>query len=120
MIPGGMNPKQMKQMMGRMGIKADEIDAEKVVIYGTTKNIIITDPEIMKMVVQGQQMYSISGGKVTEEAASEEKMENVVIEISEEDVDIVAEQTGVDRDEARRALVECNGDIAGAIMKLKG
>jgi NACalpha-BTF3-like transcription factor len=35
-------------------------------------------------------------------------------------VNIVAEQTGVERDAARKALVETNGDIAGAIMKLKG
>jgi nascent polypeptide-associated complex subunit alpha len=120
MFPGGMNPKQMKQMMGRMGIKADEIDAEKVVIYTATKNIVIENPEIMKMNVQGQQMYSISGGKTREEGATPEKMDEVVVEISEEDVNIVAEQTGVERDAARKALVETNGDIAGAIMKLKG
>jgi NACalpha-BTF3-like transcription factor len=35
-------------------------------------------------------------------------------------VSIVAEQTGVDRDTARKALAEAGGDIAGAIMKLKG
>jgi nascent polypeptide-associated complex subunit alpha len=120
MFPGGMNPKQMKQMMGRMGIKADEIDAEKVVIYTATKNIVIENPEIMKMNVQGQQMYSISGGKTREESASAEKLDEVVVEISDDDVSIVAEQTGVDRDTARKALAEAGGDIAGAIMKLKG
>ena len=119
MFPGGMNPKQMKQMMGRMGIKADDIEAEKVVIYTSTRNIVIENPEVMKMVAQGQQMYSISGGKTREESASAEKMEEVVVEISEEDVSIVAEQTGVERDAARKALVETNGDIAEAIMKLK-
>ena len=120
MFPGGMNPKQMKQMMGRMGIKADEIEAEKVVIYTATKNIVIENPEVMKMNAQGQQIYSISGGKTREESASAEKLDSLVVEISEEDVNIVAEQTGAERDAARKALVETGGDIAGAIMKLKG
>ena len=32
MFPGGVNPKQMAQMMKRMGIKNEELEAKRVVI----------------------------------------------------------------------------------------
>jgi len=37
MFPGGMNPRQMKQMMSRMGIKAEDVPAERVIIEGKDK-----------------------------------------------------------------------------------
>jgi nascent polypeptide-associated complex subunit alpha len=120
MMPGGMNPKQMKQMMSRMGIKSDEIPADRVIIEGGGKKTIIEGPEVMKMTVQGQVVFNITGGKVrTEEDAPVEDLSGPV-EISDEDVDIVSEQTGVSKDIARKALEESNGDLAEAIIKLKG
>ena len=41
-----------------------------------------------------------------------------VSKFSEEDVDLVAQQAGVDKDKARKALVEAKGDIARAILLL--
>jgi len=41
------------------------------------------------------------------------------IEISDEDVQLVVEQTGASPEEARKALEETGGDIAAAILKLK-
>lgn len=122
MFPGGMNPKQMKQMLSRFGIKAEEVKAVRVIIQTQEKNIVVEEPEVMKMVVPGQgQMYSISGGKTREEEASKPSMEEEIsVEISDEDVKIVSEQAGVDAGEARKALTETGGDIAAAIMKLKG
>jgi nascent polypeptide-associated complex subunit alpha len=120
MFPGGMNPKQMKQMMSRMGIKSDEIPADRVIIEGGGKKTVIEGPDVMKMTVQGQVVFNITGGKVsTHEAAIEEDF-SVPVEISEEDVDIVSEQTGVSRDAARKALEESDGDLAEAIIKIKG
>lgn len=37
---------------------------------------------------------------------------------SEEDVDLVSQQAGVDREKARNALIEANGDLARAILLL--
>ena len=68
--------------------------------------------------MQGQLIFNITGGKIKEETSAEEP--EPATEISEEDVRIVADQTGVSDDEARAALVESNGDLAEAIMKLKG
>jgi len=42
----------------------------------------------------------------------------VKLEVPEEDVRMVMEQTGKDRATARRALEECGGDLAEAIVKL--
>jgi len=120
MFPGGMNPKQMKQMMSRMGIKSDEIPADRVIIEGGGKKTIIEGPEVMKMTVQGQVVYNITGGKVRSEEAAAIEDNSGPVEISDEDVDLVCEQTGVPRDDARKAIEDSNGDLAEAIIKLKG
>jgi len=73
----------------------------------------------MKMTVQGQVVFNVTGGKVSTREEAVEDMSGPV-EISEEDVDIVSAQAGVSRDEARRAIEQSNGDLAEAIMKLKG
>jgi nascent polypeptide-associated complex subunit alpha len=119
MFPGGMNPKQMKQMMSRMGIKSDEIPADRVIIESGGKKTVIEGPEVMKMTVQGQVIFNVTGGKVsTQEEAIEDN--SGPVEISEEDVDLVSEQTGVSREDARKAIEDSNGDLAEAIIKLKG
>lgn len=114
MFPGNMNPRQMKQMMKRMGIKVEDIDANIVVIHGPEKDIIIEDPEVSKTVIQGQEMYNIMGGRVKEEEVE------ATVKIEDEDVTMVAEQAGVTEDEAKAALEGADGDIAGAILALKG
>jgi nascent polypeptide-associated complex subunit alpha len=120
MFPGGMNPKQMKQMMSRMGIKSDEIPADRVIIEGGGKKTIIEGPEVMKMTVQGQVVYNITGGKVRSEEAEAIEDTSGPAEISEEDVDLVSQQTGVSREDARKAIEDSNGDLAEAIIKIKG
>ncbi|RLI96031.1 MAG: nascent polypeptide-associated complex protein [Candidatus Altiarchaeales archaeon] len=113
MFPGNINPRQMKQMMRRMGIKIDDIDADMVVIYESDRKIIIEEPQVMKTTMQGQEMFQIIGGRIR----TEEK--DAKMEIEEEDIKMVAQQTNVSEKEARKALEETNGDIAAAIMKLK-
>lgn len=109
MFPG-VNPKQMEQMMRQMGIKSEEIEAKRVIIEKEGERIIIDDPKITKIVMQGEASYQI-GGK--------ERVEDAEGSISEEDVKMVAEQAGVSEEDAKKALEENNGDIAEAIMKLK-
>lgn len=112
MFPGGINPRQMKQMMKRMGIRTDEIDANVVIINSVDKDIIIENPQITKMTVQGQEIFQITG-------TVREKEIEAKIDIDDEDVRMVSEQAQVSEEEARKALEETNGDIAEAIMKLK-
>ena len=114
MIPG-MNKKQMKQMerqMKKMGMKMEELEgAREVIIRFDEKELIIDNPSVSLMNVMGQETYQIEG------KAREVELEYEV-EITDEDVEIVANSADVSLDEARAALEECKGDLAEAIMKL--
>ena len=112
MIPG-MNPRKMQQMMKKMGIQQSEIDAKEVIIRTSDKEIIIHNPNVSKVNMMGQQTYQIVGEE--EERALETKPT-----ISDEDIKTVTDQTGVDKNEAKEAIESCDGDLAEAIMKLKG
>ena len=114
MIPGmggrGMNPKKVKQMMKQMGINIDEIeDVEQVIIRTPDKDIVFNDANVSIMNAQGVATYQITG--TPEEVARE-------VVIPEDDVRLVAEQTGVSEEEALEALKTSNGDLAEAILSL--
>ena len=103
-----LNPKQMKKMMKQMGIDMDEIEAEEVIIRTKSEELIFKNPTVTKISAKGVETFQIVGNyKVVER-----------IEISEEDVKLVAEQAGVSLEEARKALIESKGDIAEALLKL--
>ncbi|VVB76215.1 Nascent polypeptide-associated complex protein [uncultured archaeon] len=108
MFPGGVNPKQMNQMMKQFGIKNQEVDAKEVVITLNNGNKIIFDaPQIQCIEMRGEKTYTIAGA--TREVGG----------LPEEDIEMVAEQANVSKEEAKKALAESNGDIAEAILKLK-
>jgi len=119
MIPGmgrGANPRQMKQMMKRMGITTEEIDdVEKVIIRTADKDYVITDPQVTVMTVQGQKTYQIVGDTSIEERGEGDAEEEP---FSDEDVEIVMAQTHASEDEAKEALRETNGQPAEAIIHL--
>jgi nascent polypeptide-associated complex subunit alpha len=110
MIPGA-DPRQLKAMMRQMGMSQTDIDAIKVTIETEDKKIIFENPSVQKIVMQGQATFQISGDYKEEEIKPE-------LNISEEDIEMVSEQTGVDRDVARIALEKTNGDIAQAIVEI--
>ena len=112
MIPG-MNAAQMQKMMKQMGMQTTEIDATEVVIRTSEKDIIISNPQVSKVKVMGQETFQIAGGEISEEDRVEETL------ISDEDIKLVIEQTGATEEEVQQALEEANGDIAQAIMALK-
>jgi len=107
MLPN-MNPKQMQRVMEQMGIKSQEIKANRVVIEKDDGLIVINDPQIVEISMKGQRSFQVSG--IVEEKQS----------IKEEDVKLVMEKTGASREKAELVLKECNGDIAQSIMKLQG
>lgn len=104
-----MDPKQMAKLMKQMGVDTNEIKAREVVIEAEDKKIVIENPQVVEISVQGQKSYQVSG-KVREE----ERLFN------EEDILLVKEQANCTREEAVKALKETKGDIAEAIMKLQG
>ncbi|MCK4968438.1 MAG: nascent polypeptide-associated complex protein [Candidatus Aenigmarchaeota archaeon] len=106
---GKINPKQMDKMMRQMGMKSLDIDASEVIIKCKDKDIVITNPGVQKILMMGQESFQITG-------VINERSIDV---FSNEDVLMVAEQTGVSEDEAKAALKNTNGEIAEAIMSLK-
>lgn len=105
---GKFDPKKMQGMMKQLGINQEEIDALRVVIEKSDGKIIIENPSVQEITMQGQKSFQISGD-VREEAGES---------FSDDDVKLVAEKTGASEDDARSALEEVDGDIAEAIMKL--
>jgi nascent polypeptide-associated complex subunit alpha len=110
-----MNPKQMKAAMKRLGIKTEDIEnVQEVVIRTAEKDYIIPGAAVTRMEVQGQTTYQIVG-EAEEFARSDEGPR-----VPEEDVRLVAEKANVSEDEARQALIDCDGEPAEAILKLMG
>ena len=111
MLPG-LDSRKAKQMMKRMGIQQEDIDATEVIIRTKDKEIVISDPSVAKVNMMGQETYQVSG-------EAEERTLSSEVEISKEDVDTVMEQTGADKESAKKAIEENGYDLAAAIMSLK-
>jgi len=110
-----VNPREAKRMMQRMGMSMDSIpEVNQVIVKTVTKDIIIDEPEVAILNMQGQKIYQVMGGRVSEKAVVAEKLT-----IPDEDVQLVAGQTGKSVEEARRALEESSGDLAKAILLLQ-
>jgi len=101
-----IDPKKIQGMMSKLGMKQEEIPAKRVIIEGEESNIIIENPSVQKIEMQGQTSFQISGD-IKEESG-----------IREEDIKQVMEKTGKTRLEAEVALKSSNGDLAEAILSL--
>ena len=67
-----MNPREQKRMMQRMGMNMDSVaDVQQVIIRTADKDIVIDEPEVAILQVQGQKMYQVIGGQVSEQAPSQ-------------------------------------------------
>ena len=106
---GGVNPAQMKGMMKKMGISQVELPVRRVVFEMADGNLVVENPNVMRIKMQGQESFQVTGDAV------EESVET----FSSEDVTMVASQTGKSDAEVREALEKSDGDIAEAIMSLK-
>lgn len=110
MLPGNVNPRQMKAMMKKLGMSVEPIDDVQQIIIRTGKGSYVFDAaEVTAMTMQGVTTYQIVGQPRFEERS---------VEIPAEDVTMVAGQAGVPEEAAKAALVATRGDIAEAIMRL--
>src|SRR5207249_5603148 len=101
----------LNRMMQRMGMQVQQLDeVTKVIMETPTKRIVIDNPEVATVTVQGQTVYQVGGGTMREEGIGGG---------SDEDVKLVASQAGVSTEEATNALRQSNGDLAQAITLLK-
>lgn len=107
------NSRRARRMMKQMGLKMDELgDIDRVILQGPKREIVIEGAAVTSINMQGQKMYQIAGGNVTEQALEKG------VEIPEEDVLLVSQQTGVSMERAKAALEDAEGDLARAILML--
>ena len=123
-MPGmrGVNQRQMQQAMKKMGITQEEWDdVDEVIISRAGKSYVFKKPAVTAIKMQGQNTFQIIGDYTVVEGkaqASAGKPAPKALVIPEEDVELVAEQAKVSHAEARKALEECKGELAEAIIKL--
>ena len=118
MFPGKLNPRmlrKMQKMMKDFGMETEDLNVKRVIFVFEDEEWIFDEPKVQVMDVLGIKTYSITGKP---EKIKREK-EDIKVEITEEDVELVAEQCNVSKEEAKKALEECNGDIAVVILKLE-
>ena len=108
-----INPREAKRMMQRMGMSMGAMpDVEQVVFKTSAKEIIVENPEVTVMEMQGQKIFQVIGERIVEKAVEK------AVKIPEEDVQLVATQANVSPEQARAALEQTKGDLAQAILLL--
>ena len=108
-----INPREAKRMMQRMGMSMGAMpDVEQVIFKTSAKEIIVENPEVTVMEMQGQKIFQVIGERIVEKAVEK------AVKIPEEDVQLVATQANVSPEQARAALEQTKGDLAQAILLL--
>lgn len=107
-----LNSRAVQQMMKRMGIQQQPLDCKQVIFVLEGKKLIINDPSVVIVNMMGQKTYQVTGEAV-------EELEETTPEISQEDIELVMNQTNCSEEEAKKAILESKGDLAQAILKLK-
>ena len=108
-----VNSRRTRRMMKNMGLNMDEMpDINRVILQGPKREIIIEGAAVTSLNVQGQKMFQIAGGKLVETTIEKK------LQIPEEDILLVSQQTGVSMERARIVLEESEGDLAKAILMI--
>lgn len=115
-----LSPREAKRMQARM--RQIELDGvEEVVIRFADKETVIYNPTVVKAFIPGMvesDTFQVVGEGIDRPRGSEDTVSKKAI-YSDSDVELIMSQTGVSKEEAIKALEEENGDLAGAIVKLK-
>lgn len=107
MFPG-INPRDLEKAMKKMGIKQEALDATQVIIKTKDKELLINNPEVLKIDMMGKESFQVSG----------EIEERELKKYTEEDVKTVMEKADCTEKEARKSLENNDGNIAAAILEL--
>jgi nascent polypeptide-associated complex subunit alpha len=129
MMPGGpRNPRQMEQMMRRLGMTTEPIpDVEEVIVRTRTKEHVFSQPEVTVLTVQGVRTYQVVGQAVVRPRgtsgapaapAGAPAVAAAPAGPPEEDIRLVMDQANVTHEEALEALIAAKGEPAEAIMKI--
>jgi nascent polypeptide-associated complex subunit alpha len=109
----------MKQAMKRLGITTDDINGvEEVIIRTKDKEYIIKDAAVTVMDMQGQKTFQVIGEAIVQARKVGEAAKPQEAQMPDEDIELVMGQTGCTREVAVKALKECGGQPAEAILKI--
>jgi len=107
-----MSDRQARRMLKKMGVNLEPIsDVEEVIIRTSSKDMIIKNPEVSEIKAKGVRLFQVIG------EISEEKIREAP-KFTEEDALLVAQQANVSKEDAVAALIESDGNLAKAILKL--
>lgn len=125
---GGLNPRKMQKMMEQMGIDVTELDVSSAVLrLDDGSELVFDSPDVTRMDARGQETYQVvgspeerdaadpAGGEAEGEAGTTETDDDG---IPDDDIALVAEQSGASTAAAREALETTGGDLAAAIERL--
>ena len=102
----------MRRMMDKMGLDMTEIpNVQEVIIKTDKKEIIIAKPAVTEMKAKDNSIF-----QVIADSYEEKELENPIF--SDQDIELVCQQAGVDKEQAINALNESEGDLARAILLL--
>jgi nascent polypeptide-associated complex subunit alpha len=111
-----VSPRNAKRMMQRMGMNMESMpDVQEVIFRTGDKEIVVENPQVAVLAMQGQKIFQVTG-EVNERALEAQEAK---VTIPEEDVQLVADQTGKSMEDAKRALESSDGDLAKAILLLQ-
>ena len=135
MLPGmgGMDPRPMSMMMKKLGIDVRDVEGvQSVTVRTATKDYVFDKASVSVMKAQGVETWQVSGKPRVVERSPAAPAPNAAsnppppptpeapLVIPDEDVRLVAQETGRSPAEARAALEATKGDLAEAIVKLQG
>lgn len=98
--------------MNKMGMDMNEVsDVQEVIIRTSKKEIIVNKPNVTEMKAKDSTIFMI-------DASDYEERELEAPKFSDDDIQMVIQQTGVDEAKAISALTDADGNIAQAILHL--
>ena len=115
-----LSPREAKRLQARM--RQIELEGvEEVIIRFSDKETVISNPSVVKAFIPGMtesDTYQVMGAG-TDRPLGSDTVASAGVQFTDADVELVIAQTDASEEEARKALEEENGDLAGAIVRLK-
>ncbi|MDX1371379.1 MAG: nascent polypeptide-associated complex protein [Nitrososphaeraceae archaeon] len=110
MMRGGN--REMRRMLGKMGLEMKEMDGiEEVIIKTETKELYLIKPQVVEMKGKDSTIFQIVATDI-------EERQREIPSFKEEDILLVMQQANVSKEKAIQALNDAKGDIAQAILSL--
>jgi nascent polypeptide-associated complex subunit alpha len=143
--PGGKSKggtsRAMRRKLQSQGIdNMENIESHRVIIKSVDKDIIIENPQVIRLKQQGVTIHQIIGEPIERELTNSEEEINTEtfkepideetdekileediseLDINQQDINLVATQANVSEQEAKKALEDADGDLARAILNLQ-